>query len=88
MNLNADLIRARCAEIEDSVVRLERFKPLTREEFLADQDRLDIACLSSAGRDRGGSNPLLSRDGETPPQGSRGLRRMLRNASRSRFAFT
>lgn len=44
MNLNADLIRARCAEIEDSVVRLERFKPLSREEFLADQDRLDIAC--------------------------------------------
>jgi arginine deiminase len=28
MNLNADLVRARCTEIEDSIQRLERFQPL------------------------------------------------------------
>jgi uncharacterized protein YutE (UPF0331/DUF86 family) len=44
MNLNADLIRARCKEIEDSVSRLERFKALAREEFLSNQDTLDLAC--------------------------------------------
>ncbi len=44
MSLNADLVRARCAEIEDSVSRLERFKDLPRDEFLANQDTLDLAC--------------------------------------------
>lgn len=44
MNLNADLIRARCADIEESVSRLERFSALSREEFLASQDSLDLAC--------------------------------------------
>lgn len=44
MSLNADLVRARCAEIEDSVCRLERFKDLPRDEFLANQDTLDLAC--------------------------------------------
>jgi uncharacterized protein YutE (UPF0331/DUF86 family) len=44
MNLNADLVRTRCAEIEESLGRLERFKPLSREAFLADQDTLDLAC--------------------------------------------
>ncbi len=44
MTINADLIRSRCAEIEESVQRLERFGTLTREQFLADQDALDIAC--------------------------------------------
>ncbi len=44
MNLNPDLVRARCAEIEDSVDRLERFRARPREAFLADQDGLDIAC--------------------------------------------
>lgn len=44
MSLNADLIRARCAEIEESVRRLERFKTLPREEFLGSQDTLDLAC--------------------------------------------
>jgi len=44
MNLNPELIRARCAEIEECVQRLERLKPLSREAFLTDQDTLDIAC--------------------------------------------
>lgn len=44
MSLNADLIRSRCAEIEESIRRLERLQSLSREEFLSDQDSLDIAC--------------------------------------------
>lgn len=44
MTLNADLVRARCAEIEESVSRLERFRALSREVFLVDQDTLDLAC--------------------------------------------
>lgn len=44
MDLNADLIRTRCQEIEDSVSRLERFTVLTRDEFLSNQDTLDLAC--------------------------------------------
>lgn len=44
MTLNPDLIRARCAEIEESLGRLERFGAMSREAFLADQDALDVAC--------------------------------------------
>lgn len=44
MSLNPDLVRARCAEIEESVGRLERFKGLTRDQFLSNQDTLDLAC--------------------------------------------
>lgn len=44
MRLNPDLVRARCAEIEESVNRLERFKTLPRDAFLGDQDTLDLAC--------------------------------------------
>jgi len=44
MTLNPDLVRTRCAEIEESVGRLERLRALSREQFLADQDSLDIAC--------------------------------------------
>lgn len=44
MSLNPDLVRARCDEIEESVKRLEQFQPLTREEFLANRDTIDIAC--------------------------------------------
>ncbi len=35
MNLNADLVRARCSEIEESLRRLDRFKNLSRQEFLS-----------------------------------------------------
>ena len=44
MSLNPDLIRARCAEIDSSLVRLEAFRSLSREQFLSDQDVLDVAC--------------------------------------------
>ena len=44
MNLNPDLVRTRCTEIEESITRLERFLGLTRDQFLADQDTLDLAC--------------------------------------------
>jgi uncharacterized protein YutE (UPF0331/DUF86 family) len=44
MSLNPDLIRARCAEIDSSLVRLEEFRRLSREQFLSNQDALDIAC--------------------------------------------
>lgn len=44
MNLNADLIRARCAEIEESVQRLERFQSVSVQEFVRNQDGLDVAC--------------------------------------------
>jgi uncharacterized protein YutE (UPF0331/DUF86 family) len=44
MSLNADLIRARCTEIEESINRLERFRSLAREEFLSNRDATDIAC--------------------------------------------
>jgi uncharacterized protein YutE (UPF0331/DUF86 family) len=44
MNLNADVIRSRCQEIEESLSRLERFRAIPREQFLSDQDTLDIAC--------------------------------------------
>lgn len=44
MSLNPDLVRARCAEIEESVGRLERFKGLARDQFLSNQDTQDLAC--------------------------------------------
>ena len=44
MSLNPDLIRARCAEVEESVSRLERFKRLSRSEFFSNQGTLDLAC--------------------------------------------
>jgi uncharacterized protein YutE (UPF0331/DUF86 family) len=44
MSLNPDLIRARCAEIDSSVSRLEEFRRLSREQFLSNQDTLDVAC--------------------------------------------
>jgi uncharacterized protein YutE (UPF0331/DUF86 family) len=43
MSVNADLIRARCAEIEESVARLEEFQTLSLEAFLSNRDVLDIA---------------------------------------------
>lgn len=44
MTLNPDLVRSRCAEMEESLNRLEAFRSVSREEFLADRDMLDIAC--------------------------------------------
>lgn len=44
MTLNPDLIRFRCAEIEESLNRLEEFRFVPRDVFLANRDMLDIAC--------------------------------------------
>ncbi|BFU93792.1 MAG: hypothetical protein NTNFB02_05140 [Nitrospira sp.] len=44
MTLNPDVIRARCAEIDSSLSRLEELRRLPRETFLFNQDTLDIAC--------------------------------------------
>jgi len=44
MNLNEELVRTRCQEIEESLERLERIKGNSKEEFLKDQDLKDIAC--------------------------------------------
>jgi len=44
MNLNQDLVRTRCEEIEDSLARLHKIAETPKETFLADQDLKDIAC--------------------------------------------
>lgn len=44
MNLNLELVRTRCQEIEESLERLERIRTKSKEEFLKDQDLKDIAC--------------------------------------------
>ncbi len=44
MSLNPDLIRARCAEIDASLIRLDELRRLPRETFLSSQDSLDVAC--------------------------------------------
>jgi uncharacterized protein YutE (UPF0331/DUF86 family) len=44
MGLNEDLVRARCNEIYDSLGRRERFRSVSKSQFLADQDMLDLAC--------------------------------------------
>jgi len=44
MNLNLNLIKDRFREIETSLARLAAFQKMTLDEFLADQDTLDLAC--------------------------------------------
>lgn len=44
MTLDPDVVRARATEIEESVARLERLARLGGEDFLSDQDAIDIAC--------------------------------------------
>lgn len=44
MNLNPDLIRERCTEIEESLNRLDQIAQCKKEEFLSNQDLKDIAC--------------------------------------------
>jgi len=44
MSLNLNLIKDRFAEIETSLSRLELFQKIPKDEFLADQDALDVAC--------------------------------------------
>ena len=43
MTLNPDVVRNRCAEIEDSVQRLEELAAISLGDFLADRDAQDIA---------------------------------------------
>jgi uncharacterized protein YutE (UPF0331/DUF86 family) len=44
MNLNQELVRTRCQEIEESLEHLERIRLTPKEEFLKDRDLQDIAC--------------------------------------------
>jgi uncharacterized protein YutE (UPF0331/DUF86 family) len=44
MTLDPDVVRGRCTEIEESIARLERFRVLPLNRFLADRDAQDIAC--------------------------------------------
>lgn len=44
MTLDADVIRARCGEIEQALDRLARIRTAGRAAFLADADARDIAC--------------------------------------------
>lgn len=44
MNLNRELVRTRCQEIEESLGRLEKIKAVKKEDFLKDRDLQDIAC--------------------------------------------
>jgi uncharacterized protein YutE (UPF0331/DUF86 family) len=44
MNLNPELIRTRCREIEESLARLEKIKTTNKDDFLKDRDLQDIAC--------------------------------------------
>jgi uncharacterized protein YutE (UPF0331/DUF86 family) len=43
MNLNHDLVRNRCREITESLVRLEKIGIMSKTAFLQDQDTKDIA---------------------------------------------
>lgn len=43
MNLNPDLVRNRCREITESLVRLEKIGAMSKAAFLQDQDAKDIA---------------------------------------------
>lgn len=43
MNLNPELIQKRCAEIEESLERLEEIKTTPKEDFLHNKDIQDIA---------------------------------------------
>jgi uncharacterized protein YutE (UPF0331/DUF86 family) len=44
VTLDADLVRSRCGDIEESIARLEQIASVSRESFLGDRDIRDIAC--------------------------------------------
>jgi uncharacterized protein YutE (UPF0331/DUF86 family) len=44
MTVDADIVRARCTEIEQSLARLDRIRQAGRDAFLRDDDSKDIAC--------------------------------------------
>jgi uncharacterized protein YutE (UPF0331/DUF86 family) len=43
VTLNADLVRTRCGDIEESAQRLDLIRQMSRQAFLADCDAQDIA---------------------------------------------
>jgi uncharacterized protein YutE (UPF0331/DUF86 family) len=44
VTLDADVVRGRCQEIEQSLQRLERIRSAGRQDFLENADTKDIAC--------------------------------------------
>jgi uncharacterized protein YutE (UPF0331/DUF86 family) len=44
MTLNVDLVRSRCADMEDAVKRLQRFGSMPVEQFVANPEAVDAAC--------------------------------------------
>jgi hypothetical protein len=44
MTLNVDLVRSRCADMEDAVARLERFGSMPLEQFAGNPEAVDAAC--------------------------------------------
>lgn len=44
MTLDADVVRGRCQEIQESLERLARIRGAGRAQFLSDEDARDIAC--------------------------------------------
>jgi len=44
MGLNKELIQRRFQDIRQSLERLERFRAISLESFLNDEDSLDVAC--------------------------------------------
>ena len=44
MTLNPDVVRARCADIEDAVAALQRFGSMPVAQFCANRDLADAAC--------------------------------------------
>ena len=44
MTLNPDVVRSRCADIEDAVTRLQRFGEMSLGQFQSNPDLADAAC--------------------------------------------
>jgi uncharacterized protein YutE (UPF0331/DUF86 family) len=44
VTLNADLVRSRCADIDEAVTRLGRFAAMPVEQFAGEPEAVDAAC--------------------------------------------
>lgn len=44
MTLDADIVRGRCQEIDQSLTRLRQIATMPKDAFLGDEDARDIAC--------------------------------------------
>lgn len=82
MSVNPDIVRARCAEIDQAVTRLEELRSLSREVLLANQDLLDVACYRLL-VDRGRFSPLFSYLRQAAQKDSRRVCRLLHELARS-----